>query len=75
MRRIIIKDRLTSFTSELIKESFKFKTKYNYKYVWFKDSVLMKKSDASKIITITSKADLQKLAEEAVPGIEAGTSQ
>lgn len=76
MRRIIIKDRLTSYTSELIKESFKFKNKYKYKYVWFKDSILLKKTDTSKIMTIASKADLERLdAEEKILSTAPGTSQ
>lgn len=76
MKRVIIKDRITSYNSELIKESFKFKNKYNFKYVWFKDSILMKKTDTSKIIMITSKADLNRLAtEETTLSTSAGTSQ
>lgn len=62
-RKILIKDRLTPFNSNLLKEAYIFKTKYNYKYVWFKDTVLIKKVDSSKIVQILCKKDLLKLAE------------
>lgn len=44
IRKIVIKDRLTPYFSELMKEAFMFKAKFNYKYVWFKDTVLIKKN-------------------------------
>lgn len=58
IRKIVIKDRLTPYFSELMKEAFMFKAKFNYKYVWFKDTVLIKKTDNSKIVRIFSKEDL-----------------
>lgn len=58
LKKIIIKDRLTPYYSNLMKEAFIFKAKYKYKYVWFKDTVLIKKDDSSKIIRVFSKEDL-----------------
>lgn len=63
-RRIVIKDRITPYNSDLLKETYAFKSKHNYKYVWFKDCVLLRKTDSSRIIHIFSKKDLGKLAEE-----------
>lgn len=58
LRKIVIKDRMTPYYSDLMKEAFLFKVKFDYKYVWFKDTVLIKKTDTSKIIRIFSKKDL-----------------
>lgn len=63
-RVIVIKDRVTPYNSQLLKETYAFKEKYNYKYAWFKDSVLLRKTESSKILHILSKRDLEKLTEE-----------
>lgn len=65
-RKIIIKERLTPYNSNLLKEAHIFKAKYNYKYAWFKDTVLIKKSESSRILQIFGKKDLLKLSEEDV---------
>lgn len=61
-RKIYIQSRLTPFHLELLRDSRKFKTDNNYKFVWFQNTdVLLKKSDSSRIIRIRSKADLLAL--------------
>lgn len=64
LRRIVIKDRLTPYYSELLKGTYTFRAKYGYKYAWFKDSVLLRKTDSSRILKIYSKRDIEKLVEE-----------
>lgn len=57
-RKIVIKDRMTPYYSDLMKKAFLFKNKFDYKYVWFKETVLIKKTDTSQIIRVFSKEDL-----------------
>lgn len=66
LRRIIIKDKMTQYNSDLMKESYIFKDKYNYKYLWFKDCVHIRKSDSSKITRIYASTDLNRLTEEEI---------
>lgn len=75
-RKIVIKERLTPYNSNLLKEAHIFKAKYNYKYAWFKDTVLIKKSESSKVQQIFGKNDLLKLGlEDGLEGTSASSSK
>lgn len=66
IRKVMIKDRITPYNSHILKETYAFKGKYNYKYAWFNETVLLRKTDSSKILHILSKSDLEKLIGEEV---------
>lgn len=63
MRKVIVKNRMTQYFSNLLKEAYSFKEKYKFQYVWFQDNeILMKKTESSKPNKIESKMDLIRLA-------------
>lgn len=65
MRKVIVKNRMTQYFSNLLKEAYAFKEKYKFQYVWFQDNeILMKKTESSRPQKIESKMDLNKLAAE-----------
>lgn len=64
MRKVIVKNRMTQYFSNLLKEAYSFKNKYKFEYVWFQDNeILMKKTESSRPQRIVSQFDLNKLAE------------
>lgn len=63
MRKVIVKNRMTHYFSNLLKEAYSFKDKYKFEYVWFQDNeILMKKTESSRPQKIQSKIDLNALA-------------
>lgn len=62
--KIIFKNRMTQFNSNLLKETFKFKNQFKYCYCWFQDdTVLLKQTESSKPLRIRCFQDLENLAE------------
>lgn len=63
MRKVFVKNRMTQYFSNLLKEAYSFKEKYKFQYVWFQDNeILMKKKESSRPQRVVSQVDLERLA-------------
>lgn len=61
-KQVYVRDHLTSFKINIFKQAREFKEKYNYKYLWLKNSnIFLRKSDHSKVYTIKTQLDMDNL--------------